>query len=466
MVKRQYDVVVIGSGPGGYVAAIRAAQLGLKTACIEKNATVGGTCLNVGCIPSKALLQSTEHYEALVKHGAEHGIDAAGASFDFSVMQKRKNSIVEDLVVGVSGLLKRNKIDHITGTAFFVDPYKVKVTGNEGDSFVEGDNFIVATGSESIPLPFLPFDEEVVVSSTGALALNQVPKKLIVVGAGVIGVELASVYSRLGAEVVIVEMLDRICPMMDLAVSKGLLQVLKKQGMTFYLGAKVASGKKTNKGVSLQVIIDGKETEIAGDIALVSIGRKPNASKLGLQEIGVVLTAKGFVSVDDRLRTTLPHIYAVGDIVDGAMLAHRASEEGVAAAEIIAGHHPQINYMAIPNVIYTSPEVASIGLTEAEAKEAGLSLKVGTGFFKGNARARCHGSTDGFVKVIGDASTDRLLGMSILGPNASEMIGEGVVILTKGLSITDIANSSHAHPTLSESIKEACLSALGRPIHS
>lgn len=466
MTQKQYDVVVIGAGPGGYVAAIRAAQLGLKTACIEKRGTLGGTCLNVGCIPSKALLQSTEYYDVLARHGKEHGINAEKISYDFDAMQKRKDSIVESLVSGVDGLCKKNKIDTIKGTARFINPQQLEVTDESGSkSIIEGSNIIIATGSDSISLPFLPFDEEKIVSSTGALAFKQVPKKMVVIGGGVIGVELASVYNRLGSEVTVIEMLDRICPMMDQAVSKTLLQVLKKQGIIFHLGAKVIGGQKNTDGVTITALIEGKEQAFQVDAALVSIGRKPAASALGLQEIGIQLTPKGFVPVDGLFRTTHPSIYAIGDVVDGAMLAHRASEEGIAVAEIIAGHRPKINYMAIPNVIYTNPEVASIGLTEHEAKEASLAIKIGIYQFKGNARARCHGNTEGFVKVIGEAVSGRLVGMHIIGPNASEMIGEGVLALTNKNTLAEIAEASHAHPTLAEAIKEACLSALGRPIH-
>lgn len=465
MVKRQYDVAVIGAGPGGYVAAIRAAQLGLKTVCIEKNDTLGGTCLNVGCIPSKALLQSSEHYDAIVNHMGDHGIKVDKLSLDFAAMQKRKDSVVDSLVTGVAGLLKRNKVDSVKGTARFIDPYKLEISGSNGKSTLEADHFIIATGSESVPLPFLPFDEKIIVSSTGALALKEVPKKMVVIGAGVIGVELASVYKRLGAEVNIIEMLDIICPAMDQAVSKALLQILKKQGLNFHLGAKVNSGKKEGNGVTLKVVVDGKETDFSADVALVAIGRRPNAASIGLKEIGIELTPKGFIPVDGFLRTIHKHIFAIGDVVDGAMLAHRASEEGIAAAEIIAGEHPHINYLAIPNIIYTSPEVASIGLTEAEAKEAGLDLLTGICQFKGNARARCQGDTDGFVKVIGDKASGRMIGMHIIAHNASEMIGEGVIAMVQKATVEQIANASHGHPTLTEAIKEACLAALGRPIH-
>lgn len=465
MTKRQYDVAVIGAGPGGYVAAIRCAQLGLKTVCVEKGETLGGVCLNVGCIPSKALLQSTEYYDLLANHSKEHGISAEKISYNFNTMQVRKEAVVQSLVTGVAGLLKKNLVDVVKGTARFLDPYKLEITQNGTVSAIEADHFIIATGSEPIQLPFLPFDEEMILSSTGALNLKKVPKRMLVIGAGVIGVELASVYKRLGAEVVIIEMLGRICPTMDPAISRGLLQILKAQGLDFQLSAKVASAEKKMKGITLQVVVNGQATELSGDVVLVSIGRKPSSSSLDLQRIGVKQDTKGFIEVDGLLRTTHRHIYAIGDVVDGAMLAHRASEEGVVAAEIIAGQHPHINYLAIPNVIYTSPEVASVGLTENEAKEGGLSVVVGICQFKGNARARCHGDTSGLVKVIGDQVSGRLVGMHILGANASEMIGEGVFALANKNTLEEIANASHAHPTLSEAIKEACLQALARPIH-
>lgn len=465
MAKREYDIAVIGSGPGGYVAAIRAAQLGFKTICIEKSKSLGGTCLNVGCIPSKALLQSTEHYDFIQKHSGEHGIDVTGVSFRFDDMMKRKGEVVKANTDGVAGLFKRNGIDRLEGTGRFVSSHLLEVTAGGEKILIEAKNIIIATGSESVPLPFLPFDEKMILSSTGALALDHVPKRMVVIGGGVIGVELASVYNRLGTQITVVEMMDRICPMMDNAISKSLLQILQKQGMTFHLNSKVTSATKEKSTISLVVVKDKETLRLDADAVLVSVGRRPFTGGLGLAEVGVEVDAKGFIKVDDLFKTSQSHIYAIGDVIDGAMLAHRASEEGVAAVEIIAGHLPHINYMAIPNVVYTHPEVAALGLTEKEAKELGLELKVGTCFFKGNPRARCAGDTDGFVKVIGEATSGRLIGMHMIGANASEMIGEGVLAMTKRATLEDIANASHAHPTRTEAIKEAALSALGRAIH-
>ena len=465
MTKKQYDVAVIGSGPGGYVAAIRCAQLGFKTVCIERENTLGGTCLNVGCIPSKALLQSTEYYEWLKKDAKEQGIEAKEVSFNFVQMMQRKGKVVEQSVKGVAGLFQKNQITWVQGTAHLQSQHMIEVDDGKEKHVIEAENIILATGSEPIPLPFLPFDEKRVISSTGALALNEVPKKMLVIGAGVIGVELASVYNRLGTQVVIVEMLDRITPAMDQAISKLLLQVLKKQGLEFHLSSKVTKAQVSADSVALTFVEDGKEVNMTADVVLVAVGRRPYTKSLGLAEIGIEMTPKGFVSVDGNFRTNISTIYAIGDIVDGPMLAHRASEEGMAVAEILAGQSPHVNYLAIPNVIYTHPEVAALGLTEAEAREMGLDVKVGTCLFRANPRARCSGYTEGLVKIIGEANTGRLLGMHIMGPHASEMIGEGVLAMVKGATLEEIANASHAHPTLTEAIKEAALNSLGRAIH-
>lgn len=454
------DLVIIGAGPAGYVAAIRAAQLGFKVTLIEKRKTMGGTCLNIGCIPSKALLQSSEHLSFFSEHGKEHGIVAKGIKANFKQMMKRKEEVVESLVTGVAGLLKRNKIQVVHGTACFVSPQEIKVDRK----MIRAKNFLLATGSESVELPFMPFDEKVILSSTGALNFTKVPKKLIVIGAGVIGVELASVYNRLGSDVTIIEMLDRICPAMDNKIGKLLEQALIKQGLKFHLSAQVKEAKITKSGVSLSVKLNDKQEVFKADVVLVAVGRKPYTEGLGLEEIGVK-TEKGFVTVDEYFRTSQPHILAIGDIVEGPMLAHRASEEGIAAVEWLAGQSSHINYMAIPNVIYTHPEVASVGLTEEEGKVMGLNLFFGSYPFKGNARARCSGEVDGMVKIVGDKATGRLLGVHIIGANASEMIGEGVIALEKHATVEELANASHAHPTLSESIKEAALNALGHAIH-
>lgn len=465
MGKKKFDVLVIGAGPGGYVAAIRAAQLGFKTACIEKEKTLGGTCLNVGCIPSKALLQSTEYYEWMQKFSKDHGVEAAKLTVNFSQMQNRKRQVVESLVNGVAGLFKKNGVEWIQGEAQLKDPHHVDVAEGANHQTIEADHLILATGSEAIGLPFLPFDEKKVLSSTGLLSLESIPKKILVIGAGVIGVELASVYRRLGSEIIVIEMLDRITPTMDQAISKMLLQILKKQGLEFHLGAKVLEGKVAKDRVKLTVEEEQKKVEYEGDVVLVAVGRRPYSQTLGLETIGIEKNRQGLVQVDSNFRTNHSNIYAIGDLIEGPMLAHRASEEGMAVAEIIAGQHPHINYMAIPNVIYTHPEVAALGMTESEAREAGLTLKVGTCLFKAIARARCAGDTDGVVKVIGEAQTGRLIGMHILGAHASEMIGEGVMAIEKNATLQEIANASHAHPTLTEGIKEACLQALGRPLH-
>ncbi len=460
-----YDVVVIGSGPGGYVAAVRAAQLGFKTALIEKDSTVGGTCLNVGCIPSKALLQATELYARAGREDKKFGIEFQGLSLNFEQMMQRKCDVVHGLVTSVANLVKRYKIDLIEGVGRLISAHHIQVVKGSDSRTIEAKNIILATGSEPISLPFLPFDEKIVVSSTGALALPSIPKKLIVIGAGVIGVELASVYSRIGSEVVVVEMLDRICPATDHAISRMLMQSLKKQGITFHLSTKVVKAKQGSEGISIFIEEDQKSAVITGNVVLVAVGRRPYSQGLGLQEIGIQLSAKGFVPVNGLYRTFIPNIYAIGDLIEGPMLAHRASEEGSAVAEIIAGLHPQVHDLAIPNIIYTAPEVASVGLTEREARDAGLTIQVGTFPFRGNPRARCTGEEEGIVKVIGEAKSGRFIGMHIMGSHASEMIAEGMIAMIKKATLEDIGTAPNAHPTLSEAIKEAALDALGRAIH-
>lgn len=459
-----YDVIVIGAGPGGYVAAIRAAQLGFKVACVDKGETLGGTCLNVGCIPSKCLLQSTESFDWIKKFGSEHGISAKDVSFDFGLMMKRKDGIVKMLVDSIAAHFKKHQITRVQGEAHFIDPHTIEVLHGKEKEILKAKNFIIATGSEPIGLPFLPFDEKRVVSSTGALALTSVPKRLLIIGGGVIGVELASVYKRLGSEITIVEMLDTLMPTMDPAISKALLQVLKKQGIEFYLGARV-KGAVIDKSISLAVDYEQKELSLSADVVLVGVGRRPYTKNLAIDKAGITLNPKGFIPVDANFRTAQSHIFAIGDVLEGPMLAHRATHEGIVVAELMAGMQSRINYISIPNVIYTHPEVASVGLTENEAKEAGLKLLVGTNFFRGNARARCVGDIEGFVKVIGEANSGRLLGMHIIGAHASELIAEGMIALDKGATLQDLANACHAHPTLSESIMEACQQALGHAIH-
>lgn len=465
MAQREFDLIVIGSGPGGYAAAIRAAQLGMKVGCVEKGKALGGTCLNIGCIPSKALLQSTELYEFIVKHGKELGVESKDLGFNFGQMMERKTQVVKSLTDGVAGLFKRNKVERIDGMAKFIDPFAIEVMSEGKTRRVEADHFLIATGSDSVELPFLKFDEKKIVSSTGALSLEKVPKRLIVIGGGVIGVELASVYRRLGSEVQIIEMLSEICTTTDPSIRKALLRVLKLQGMEFHLSATVKEAKKEKEFVRIEFEEAGETKSLEADVILVAVGRRPYTEGLGLEHIGVEKSKKGFILIDDSFKTNLPHIFAIGDVIEGPMLAHKATDEGIAAVEIMAGKHARVNYLAIPNVIYTHPEVASVGMMEPEAVELGLEVIVGTAYFKGNARARCMGDTEGLVKIIGDKASKRLLGLHILGPHASEMIGEGVMAIDKKTTLEEIAKASHAHPTLTETIKEAAMDALGYALH-
>ncbi|MEI8365014.1 MAG: dihydrolipoyl dehydrogenase [Parachlamydiaceae bacterium] len=453
-----FNVLVIGSGPGGYIAALRAAELGLSVACVEKMDALGGTCLNVGCIPSKALLHSSAVYERIKKMGAEEGVTVKDVAFDLTAMMKRKDGVVKGLNEGIAFQFKKLGVVSIRGNAAFVDAHTIEVQGKR----ITADNFIVATGSEPIALPFLPFDEKYIVSSTGALSLGSVPKKMLVIGAGAIGVELASVYSRLGCAVSVVEMLDTITPAMDATLCKHLQQMLKKQGIEFYLQAKVKGGVVKNEAINLIVEYEAKESILTADVVLVAVGRRPYITGLGLEAIGITPSPKGFIPIDQNFRTFLPHIFALGDVVEGPMLAHRASHEGVAVANLIGGVASQINYVSIPNVIYTHPEAASVGFTETEARSAGFNISVGMSHFRANGRARCIGETEGFVKIIGDLATGRLLGMHILGAEASEMIAEGVIALDMKTSVADMGNACHPHPTLSEAISEACKDA--RPV--
>jgi dihydrolipoamide dehydrogenase len=461
-----FDVVVIGSGPGGYVAAIRAAQLGLKTACIEKETELGGTCLNVGCIPSKALLHSSEFYRKIQTEGKAHGIEASTVEFNFKQMMARKQTIVASFNAGIAGLFKKNKVTRVSGNAALQNSTTIAISGGTTDQEITARNIILATGSAPIALPFLPFDEQRILSSTGALALKQIPQKMLVVGAGIIGVELGSVYSRLGTQVTFIEFLDRICPTLDESLSKELQRLLQTQGMQFNLSSKVTGAQVTDKQILLKVALaDQSVQEMSADVVLVCIGRKPYTQGLGLEKAGVALNEKGFVKIDGQFRTNLANVFAIGDIVDGPMLAHKASEEGVAVAEIIAGHQPKIEYAAIPNVVYTNPEVAAVGMTEAEAKSAGLEVKVGTSLFKANSRARCTGEENGFVKMIVEAKTGTIIGIHIIGAHASELIAEGALAIQKRATVEEIARLPHAHPTLSEAIKEAALDVDKRAIH-
>lgn len=461
-----FDVAVIGSGPGGYVAAIRSAQLGLKTACIEKDKGLGGTCLNVGCIPSKALLHSSEFYQSLLKDGKTHGIEAKEIGFNFKQMMSRKAKIVASFNEGIAALFKKNKIMPFHGKASLQSSTTITITDNSSTQEITARNIILATGSEPIALPFLPFDERKILSSTGALSLEQIPKKMLVVGAGIIGVELGSVYARLGTQVTFVEFLDRICPTLDESLSKELQKLLAAQGMQFNLSSKVTAATVNEQQITLKVMMsDQSLQEMSADVILVCIGRKPYTTDLGLEKVGVLVNEKGFVKIDGLFRTSLPNVFAIGDIVDGPMLAHKASEEGIAVAEIITGHLPKIEYAAIPNVVYTHPEVASVGMTEAEAKNAGLAIKIGTFAFKANSRARCTGEEDGFVKMIAEEKTGKIIGIHIIGAHASELIAEAALAIQKRATAEEIATTPHAHPTLSESLKEAALAVNKRAIH-
>ena len=463
----QYQVIVIGSGPGGYVAAIRCAQLGMKTAIIEKYSTLGGTCLNVGCIPSKAMLDSSEHFYNAAHHFAQHGIEISSPKPNLGQMIKRKSEVVKSNVDGIAYLMKKNKIEVHQGIGSFVDKNSVKVTVADGsEKVLTSDNVIIATGSKPTPLPFAPFDKKRIISSTEALTMKEIPKHLIVVGGGVIGMELGSVYARLGSKVSVVEFLDSIIPTMDSTMGKELQKSLKKIGMDFYLGHKVTSVQNSGKEVSLKAEDkSGKPLELTGDYCLVSIGRRPYTEGLGLDKIGIE-TVKGQIPVDDHLRTNADNVYAIGDVVRGAMLAHKAEEEGVMVAEQLAGQKPHINYNLIPGVVYTWPEVSSVGKTEEQLKAAGIAFKSGSFPYKALGRARASMDLDGLVKVLADQQTDEILGVHIIGARAADMIAAGVVAMEYRASAEDISRMSHAHPTYMEAFKEACLAATAnRPLH-
>ncbi|WP_299476403.1 dihydrolipoyl dehydrogenase [uncultured Roseibium sp.] len=465
----QYDLVVIGTGPGGYVCAIKAAQLGLKTAVIEKRATLGGTCLNIGCIPSKALLYASEMFEE-AGHGFEKlGIKVSKPKVDLPGMMTHKSDVVDANVNGVAFLMKKNKIDVHTGTGKILGTGKVEVTADDGSvSVVETKNIVIATGSDVMPLPGVEIDEKQIVSSTGALELEKIPGKMIIVGGGVIGLELGSVWNRLGSEVTVVEFMDKILGPMDADVSKNFQRMLKKQGITFKLSSKVTGVAKKGKGLSVSVepAKGGDAVEIEADIVLVAIGRRPYTEGLGLDTAGVALDDRGRVQIDAHYKTNVDGIYAIGDVVAGPMLAHKAEDEGVAIAEILAGQAGHVNYDVIPGVVYTQPEVASVGKTEEELKAAGIEYKSGKFNFSANGRARAMAQTDGFVKVLADAKTDRVLGVHIVGFGAGEMIHEAAVLMEFGGSSEDLGRTCHAHPTMSEAVKEAAMATFAKPIHS
>lgn len=465
-----YDVVIIGSGPGGYVCAVKAAQLGLKVAVVEKMATFGGTCLNIGCIPSKALLHASELY-AHASHGMDSlGIELGKPKLHLDKMLAFKDSVVKSNVEGVNFLFKKNKIDGIHGAGRILGQGKVEVTSPTGEvQVLETRNIVIATGSEvaGIPGVQVDIDEKIIVSSTGAIALEKVPENLIVVGGGVIGLELGSVWGRLGAKVIVVEYLDTVLGGMDGEVSKQFQRMLAKQGFDFKLGAKVTGVEKAGKGakVTFEPVKGGNPVTLEADVVLIATGRKAFTDKLGLTEAGVVMDNRGRVEVNGGYQTSVAGIYAIGDVVKGPMLAHKAEDEGVALAEILAGQHGHVNYDAIPGVVYTQPEVASVGKTEEELKAAGVAYKVGKFPFTANGRARAMEATDGFVKILADAATDRVLGVHIIGFGAGEMIHEAVVLMEFGGSSEDLARSTHAHPTMSEAVKEAALATFFKPIH-
>ena len=463
----KFDLAIIGGGPGGYVAAIRAAQLGLKVACIDKRGAFGGTCLNVGCIPSKALLHASEMFHAAGHDLAAMGIDAK-PKLDVTRMMAHKTNKVGELTKGIEFLFKKNNIQAIKAAARFVDASSLELTDDVGKSWtIKASNIVVATGSAPTALPGVEFDEEVILSSTGALSLPKVPKKLVVVGAGYIGLELGSVWQRLGSEVTVVEFLERVTPGMDGEISRQFEKILSKQGMIFRMKTKVMS--ITRKGKKASVVVEprdgGTPETIDADAVLVSIGRNPYTSGLGLEEVGVAMDEKGRVKTDGHFSTNVPGIYAIGDVIDGPMLAHKAEEEGVALAEMLSGQSGHVNYDVIPGVVYTSPEVATVGKTEEQLKDAGISYKVGKFPFAANSRAKINHGGEGFVKLLADAQTDKILGVHMMGPDVGNMIGELALAMEFGASSEDVARTCHAHPTLTEAIKEAALAVDGRALH-
>ncbi len=458
-----FDVIVIGAGPGGYVCAIRAAQLGMKVACVEKRGTLGGTCLNVGCIPSKALLHSSEVFEETSHHLAEQGINVSGVSLDLAKMQARKAEVVGANVKGVEFLFKKNKVAWLKGEGKITAPGTVQVNGTD----YAAKHIVIATGSDSAPLKGVEVDEKRIVTSTGALELDAVPKHLVVIGGGVIGLELGSMWRRLGAEVTVIEFLDGILPGMDGEIRKQFERILTKQGVKFRLKSKVTSAAADDKGVTLQVepAAGGAAEAIKADVVLLAIGRRPYVVGLGLDAVGVALDERGRVKTDAHFATGVPGIYAIGDAIAGPMLAHKAEDEGYALAEMLAGQKPHIDYDAIPGVVYTWPEVAAVGATEEALKAAGTAYKVGKFPFMANGRARAMGATDGFVKVLADKATDKVLGAHIIGPDAGTLIAEIVMAMEFGASAEDVARVCHAHPSLNEAVKEAAMAAWDRPLH-
>ena len=463
----KFQAIVIGGGPGGYVCAIRLSQLGIKTACVESRDSLGGTCLNIGCIPSKSLLNLSENFHK-VKHFSNLGIEISAVKLNLEKMMKNKDKVVTILTKGIEFLFKKNKVTHYKGTGSFKSATQVSIIDDKKkETIIDSDKIIISTGSEPISLPGVKFDEKIIVSSTGALALSKVPKKMVIVGAGYIGLEMGSVWSRLGSEVHVVEFLDHITPGMDKEISKEFMKILQKQGINFHLQTKVNSIKKNNKGAVVSTTNkDGKKINFECDVVLVSVGRKPNTKNLNLDAIGIALDDKKRVKVDKNFQTNVKNIYAIGDVIAGPMLAHKAEEEGIAIAELIAGQSGHVNYNIIPGVVYTSPEVASIGKTEEQLKDLNQKYKVGKFPFTANSRAKAINETDGFVKILAEEKTDKVLGVHIIGSHAGEMIAQIAIAMEFGASSEDIARTCHAHPTFSEAIKEAALSVDKRPIHS
>jgi dihydrolipoamide dehydrogenase len=463
----KFQAIVIGGGPGGYVCAIRLSQLGIKTACVESRGSLGGTCLNIGCIPSKSLLNLSENFHK-VKHFSNLGIEISAVKLNLEKMMKNKDKVVTILTKGIEFLFKKNKVTHYKGTGSFKSATQVSIIDDKKkETIIDSDKIIISTGSEPISLPGVKFDEKVIVSSTGALALSKVPKKMVIVGAGYIGLEMGSVWSRLGSEVHVVEFLNHITPGMDKEISKEFMKILQKQGINFHLQTKVNSIKKNNKRAVVSTTNrDGKKINFECNVVLVSVGRKPNTKNLNLDAIGIALDDKKRVKVDKNFQTNVKNIYAIGDVIEGPMLAHKAEEEGIAIAELIAGQSGHVNYSIIPGVVYTSPEVASIGKTEEQLKDLNQKYKVGKFPFMANSRAKAINETDGFVKILAEEKTDKVLGVHIIGSHAGEMIAQIAIAMEFGASSEDIARTCHAHPTFSEAIKEAALSVDKRPIHS
>ncbi|MEZ5314601.1 MAG: dihydrolipoyl dehydrogenase [Chlamydiales bacterium] len=454
---KKFDLIVVGAGPGGYVAAIRAAQRGLKVACVEKHA-LGGTCLNVGCIPSKALLHSTEYYDKILSEGKEHGIEIQGLKINLETMMKRKEKIVANLIHGIHFLFKKYQVDQLIGKASLLSPNSLSVNGQSYSS----QHILLATGSEPIPMDSLPFDQRHIFSSTDLLSFSHIPKKLLIVGGGIIGLELGSIYQRMGTEIEVVELFDRLTPFFDYEISEILLKMFSKRGMVFHFKEKVIRGNI--EGNTVELLLESNK-RLKGEGVLFAIGRRPYTKGLGLEKVGIQTDPKGRIPVDGSFRTSIPTIYAIGDLINGPMLAHKASEEGMAVVDLICGDKVKIDYMTIPNIMYTWPEVASVGMTEEAARQSGLSLRIGKIPFQMIPRARCSGDTEGIVKLIGEKKNDRLIGMQIMGPNASEMIHEGVIAIKKEMTLLEIARISHAHPTCSEAIKEAAMLAHHQAIH-